>query len=105
MLRYGEITAEAQRAQRLSNNYQRTQNEVERTPGYNALHLIYISTAMAALHHHQLNTTPPTYIRRISTQAFIPTSHPKPAERIEKPLPAPHTTRAGGAYQEGAQLW
>jgi len=28
-------------------------------------------------------------------------AHQKPARRIEKRLPAPLTTRAGGAYEEG----
>ncbi len=35
------------------------------------------------------------------TQASIPTSHPKPAGIIEKRLPAPLTTRAGGADRDG----
>ena len=37
-----------------------------------------------------------------TTQASIPTSHPKPAGIIEKHLPAPQTTRAGGADRERA---
>jgi len=35
------------------------------------------------------------------TQASILTSHPKPAEIIEKRLPLPHTTRPGAADQNG----
>ena len=61
LLGYRKITSETQRAQRLSNKWQRTQNELERTPGNKVLHLIYIFKAMAALHRQQLNiTTHPT---------------------------------------------
>ncbi|MBW6518879.1 MAG: hypothetical protein K0A89_10320 [ANME-2 cluster archaeon] len=44
---------------------------------------------------------PPTL--QPSTQASTPTSHPKPAGRIEKRPPVPLTTRAGGAERKGCQ--